>query len=137
MDNTQEEILKLRKRVHDLTALGYMTRESAGTYEQTILQTWQEADRRRQTLMGQAETLRRQAAAAEAQAGAYTTMASILYNIVNKFVEAGQKRLQEETERKAEREAHAESAPNGEPSLYVVPTVEAPSPPKRGRPKKE
>ena len=111
----------------DLKGLGYMTPESAGTYEQTILLTWQEADRRRQTLLSQAETLRRQAAAADAQAGAFGTVASILYNIVNGFVEAGQKRLREEAERKAEAEAQAQ------------PTAEFPSrvtPIKRGKAKK-
>jgi len=108
MDNTlQMDLLKLRKRVNDLQALGYMSPESAGMYEQTILQTWQEADRRRLTLLSQAETLRRQAAAADAQAGAFATMASILFSIVNGFVEAGQKRAQEEAERKVEQDAAA------------------------------
>jgi hypothetical protein len=122
-DSWQADLLKLRKRLNDLKALGYMTPESAGTYEQTIFQTWQEADRRRLTLLNQAETLRRQAAAADAQAGAFATMASILYSIVNGFVEAGQKRLQEEAERKVERAAQAsEPAP--------------PIPIKRARPKR-
>jgi len=121
MDNSfQIDLLKLRKRVNDLQALGYMTPESAGMYEQTILQTWQEADRRRQSLLSQAETLRRQAAAADAQAGAFATMASILFSIVNGFVEAGQKRSQEEAERK--REA-AENAP--EPQAAVTPIKRA------------
>lgn len=111
MDNTvQEDLLRLRKRVNDLKGLGYMTPESAGTYEQTVLQTWQEAERRRQTLLSQAETLRRQSAAAEAQAGAFAAMASIMYNIVNGFVEAGQKRLREDAERTAERQADAAPA---------------------------
>jgi len=121
MDSTtvQQDLLKLRKRVQDLKALGYMTPESAGTYEQTVLQTWQEADRRRQTLLSQAETLRRQSAAAEAQAGAFATMASILYSIVNGFVEAGEKRLREEAERTAERKA-AEPQPDP-PSNGTIP----------------
>jgi len=131
MDSSlQEDLLKLRRRVNDLKSLGYMTQESAGTYEQTILLTWQEADRRRQALLSQAETLRRQAAAAEAQAAAFTTMASILYNIVNGFVEAGQKRLREEAERKAERDAQAAEA-NNVPAAHAEVT-----PIKRGRTKK-
>lgn len=127
----QDDVLRLRKRVNDLKALGYMTEESAGTYEQTVLQTWQEADRIRQTLVSQAATLRTQAAAAEAQANAYGTMASILFNIVNRFVEAGQKRSQEEAERKAERDAQ-----EAEAAREAAPKVEASSPAKRGRPKK-
>lgn len=132
MDSSlQEELLRLRKRVNDLKSLGYMTPESAGTYEQTILLTWQEADRRRQTLLSQAETLRRQAAAAEAQAGAFSAMASILYNIVNGFVEAGQKRLREEAERNAERAAQAVDTARG---AEAQPQTSAPLA-KRGRPK--
>jgi hypothetical protein len=129
--NLQDDLLRLRKRVNDLKSLGYMTPESAGTYEQTILLTWQEADRRRQTLLNQAETLRRQAAAADAQAGAFATMASILFNIVNGFVEAGQKRLREEAERQAEKDAQAAEA-----ARAIEPRVEAVSPAKRGRSKK-
>jgi HD-like signal output (HDOD) protein len=99
MENMNEMILRLRKRVKDLMALDYMTPESAGTYEQTILQFWQEVDRQRMVCLQQAETLRRQASAAEAQAGAFTAIGSILFNVVNGFVEAGQKKAQEEIER--------------------------------------
>lgn len=109
MNNPNEEILKLRRRVKDLLGLGYMTEESGGTYEQTILQVWQEADRGRVNCLAQAETLKRQAAAAEAQAGAFTMMSSILYNVVNGFVEAGNRRLREDAEKQAEREARAQN----------------------------
>jgi hypothetical protein len=105
MNNPSEEILRLRRRVKDLLSLGYMTEESGGTYEQTILQVWQEADRGRVNCLQQAETLKRQAAAAEAQAGAFTMMSSILYNVVNGFVEAGNRRSREDAERKAEEES--------------------------------
>lgn len=110
MDNRlQEELLMLRKRVKDLLELGYLTAEAAGTYEQTILQAWQEADRRRAQLRQKAETLRLQAAAADAEASAFGTVGSILYNIVNGFVENGRKRLAEEAERARELEERAKS----------------------------
>ena len=102
MGTPAEEIVRLRRRVKDLLELGYMTEGAAGTYEQTILQVWQEADRGRLNCLQQAETLKRQAAAAEAQAGAFTMMSSILYNVVNGFVEAGNRRLREDQEREAE-----------------------------------
>ena len=98
----QQDLIRLRQKMVDLQKLDYMTPESFGTYQQTILQIWQEADRRRQTCITQAETLRRQAAAAEAQAGAFSVMSSIMYNVVNGFVEAGEKRIREEAERAAE-----------------------------------
>ena len=102
MESPQEDLLKLRRRVKDLMGLGYLG-EGAGTYEQTILQAWQEAERRRIALRQKAETLRLQAAAADAEASAFTVMGSILYNIVNGFVEAGMKRQAEDAERDRER----------------------------------
>lgn len=107
--NLHQILLRLRKRILDLQGLGYMTPESFGTYQQTVLQIWQEADRRRQTCLSQGETLRRQAAAADAQAGAFAAMCSIMFNVVNGFVEAGEKSLREELERKAEKEAEAKA----------------------------
>lgn len=106
-DKSQEILLKLRRRLQELQGLGYMDPASAGTYEQTLLQIWQSADKERVTCFSQAETLKRQAAAAEAQGHAFTAMASIIYNIVNGFVEAGQKRLREDAEREAQRKAEA------------------------------
>jgi hypothetical protein len=131
-DRPQDEILKLRKRVQDLLGLGYVTPESAGTYEQTLLQVWQEADRRRQALKNEAESYRARAMQAEAQAGAFSAIASILYNIVNGFFEAGQKRVREEAERAA-REAE-EKAERAQEIVQEQPTVEATAP-KRGRKK--
>lgn len=130
MNNPNEEILRLRRRVKDLLGLGYMTEESGGTYEQTILQVWQEADRGRINCLQQAETLKRQAAAAEAQAGAFTMVSSILYNVVNGFVEAGNKRLREEAERQAELEVRARQDALAEAAANPVPR-------KRGRQKKD
>lgn len=99
--NMQKDLLRLRQKMMGLQGLGYMTPESFGTYQQTLLQIWQEAERRRQTCVSQAATLRTQAAAAEAQAGAFSVMASIMYSVVNGFVEAGEKRVAEEAERDA------------------------------------
>lgn len=127
MDTTQEDLLRLRRRVKDLLNLGYLSPEAAGTYEQTILLTWQEADRRRVALRQKAETLRLQAAAADAEAGAYTTISSILYNVVNGFVEAGQKRAAEEVERAKEVEQNAKEEAEARTAAQ---------PRKRGRPKK-
>lgn len=134
--NPQDVILKLRKRLFDLLALGYMTPESAGTYEQTLLQIHQETERRKQQLMHQATVLRQQADAAEAQGHAFSAMASIMYNIVNGFYEAGQKRLREDEERELERKAN-EPAKKAEVVLedHSSNTL-SDAPRKRGRPKK-
>lgn len=102
---TQEELLKLRKRLLDFQRLGVMDPEAFMTYQQTILQLWQEAERRRQACMAQVEGLKRQAAAAESQAHAFSSMSSIFYAVVNGYVEIEEKRFREEAERQAERKA--------------------------------
>jgi hypothetical protein len=94
----QQDLIKLRQRILDLEKLGYMTPESFGTYQQTILQIWQEAEQRRQTCLAQAATLRVQAASAEAQAHAFSAMSSVMFAVVNGFVEAEEKRIREEIE---------------------------------------
>jgi hypothetical protein len=132
--SNSDEILRLRKRVTDLLNLGYMTPESAGTYEQTLLQIHQESERRKQQLMHQAATLRRQADAAEAQGHAFSAMASILYSIVNGFYEAGRKRLQEDEAREVDKAQRAMEEAEEAKAVQVV--VEVPPPKKTGRPKK-
>ena len=101
MDNA-ETLLKLRQRMLDLQKLGMLTPESFGMYQQTVLQIWQEAERRRQTCMAQAENFREQARAAEAQAHAFSAMASIMYAVVNGYIQLEEKRVAEEAERKKE-----------------------------------
>jgi hypothetical protein len=102
MDNTktQQDLVRLRKRILDLQKLDYMTPESFGTYQQTLLQIWQEAEQRRQTCLAQATTLRLQIAEAEAQAHAFSAVGSIIFSVVNGFVEIEEKRMAEKTETK-------------------------------------
>lgn len=103
-NNPQDDLMRLRKRLVDLQAVGLMDPKSFGTYQQTLLHIWQEVDRRRQTCLQQAEALRLQAAAAEAQSHAFGALGSIMYNIVNGFVEADEKRVREEAAKAAEKE---------------------------------
>jgi len=103
--NTQNDLLRLRKRLMDLQAVGVLEDSQHGLYQQTILQLWQEAERRRQTCMSQAETLRMQASAAEAQAHAFSAMSSMMYAVVNGYIELEEKRVREEKERQAEKAA--------------------------------
>lgn len=93
--NEADDFLRVRTRLLDLQRTGLLNPEAFPTYQQTILQIWQESERRRVTLMNHAATLRTQAAAAEAQANAFTSMASILYNVINGYVELEQKRIHE------------------------------------------
>lgn len=98
-----EIIFKIRKRLNDLLSKGLVNPDAFGMYQQTILQLHQECERRRQTCLGQAETLKRQAAAAESQSHAFSAMASIIFSVVNGYADLEERRLREEAERAAER----------------------------------
>jgi len=97
-----EVLMQLRQKLAEFQQLGIITPESFGTYQQTVLQVWQEAERRRVSCLTQAESLRAQAQAAEYQASAFGTIASILYAVINGHVEAEQRRIRELQERDRE-----------------------------------
>lgn len=133
----QEEALKLRKRLLDFQRLGAMNPESFATYQQTILQLWQEAERRRQACLTQSETFKRQAAAAESQAHAFSAMSSILYSVVNGYVEIEEKRLREIAERQAERQEIQQQEPEKQPEVTEpVKPIEQPDEPEVPEPVK-
>ena len=94
-DPTTDEFTRIRLRLLDLQKTGLLHPDAFGTYQQTILQLYQDATRRRESLLQQGATLRQQAAAAEAQAGAFSVMGSMLYNVVNGYIESENKRIQE------------------------------------------
>jgi hypothetical protein len=103
----EKELLKLRQRVGEMLKLGAATPE---TYLQTIMQLFQEAERRRQMCMGEAEDCLRKHQALVAQAHGFSAMSSILYNIVNGYVTLEERRLLETAQRdsdQAEKEAAA------------------------------
>lgn len=105
MEETSATILvKLRSRMNDLLRMGIVTPEGFGMYQQTILQLLQEFDRRKQTCFQQAEQLRAQAAASDSQAHAFSVCGSILFSIVNGYIDLEEKRIREEQERAKERE---------------------------------
>lgn len=102
--NSEDSLVRLRTRLVDLQKLGGLEPEAFGTYQQTLLQIYNEAERKKQACLQQAQTLRQQAAAAEAQSHAFGTIGSILYSVVNGYVELEQKRMAEEHEAKIDSE---------------------------------
>lgn len=109
--NPQNDLLQLRKRLLDLQRSQSLTPEAFGLYQQTILQLHQEADKRKQSCMQQAQTLRAQAAAVESQGHAFSSMASILFSVVNGYILLEEKRAAEEQAREQERKETAEPEP--------------------------
>jgi hypothetical protein len=116
-------LVKLRTRMNDLLRTGVVTPEGFGMYQQTMLQLLQEFDRRKATCFQQADTLRAQAAASEAQGHAFSVSGSVLFAVVNGYLDIQEKNAREEAERKAQ------EAPKSE--------VVAPKKGKGGRPKKK
>lgn len=98
-DKKATELIRLRQRFLDLQKLGALTPESFGMFQQSFMEVYQEAEKRRQACLAQADELRRKASAAESQSHAYSTISSILYSIVDGHIGIEQKRLVEEQAR--------------------------------------
>jgi hypothetical protein len=111
----QEDLIRLRTRLLDLQKTGLLNPDNFGTYQQTILQIWQESERRRASCLQQAATLRQQAAAAEAQSHAFSVIGSIIYSVVNGYIELEERRAREEQERALEKERAAAEESSEEP----------------------
>ena len=135
--NPQEEMLLLRKRLLDLQKTGMLTPESFPTYQQTILQIWQETERRRMSCLEQAQTLRTQAMQAEAQSHAFSVMGSLLYAVINGYVVLENRRVADEQERARQKAAEeAEAAAEGEASKTANAPAETPGPAEAEEPPK-
>jgi len=104
-----EDIVKLRKRVADAVSKGVVNSDGKDFFEATLIQIMNDAEKNRQNCVQQAENLRRQAAIMDGQAGAFASVSSIVYNVLNGFVVVAEKdeeerRLAEEEKRQAEEE---------------------------------
>jgi hypothetical protein len=100
-----EEIQKLRKRVSDAVEKGVVNNNGKDFLEATLIQIMNDAEKNRQNCVQQAENLRRQASIMDGQAGAFASVSSIVYSVINGFVVLAEK---EEEERKlAEQEKGA------------------------------
>jgi hypothetical protein len=81
-----EDILKLRKRVADAVSHSVFGTDSKDIIEALLIQVMNDAERNRQQCVSQAENLRKQASTLDGQAGAFASMSSIIYNVINGFV---------------------------------------------------
>jgi CHASE3 domain sensor protein len=100
-----EDILKLRKRVQDAVSKGVVTDDGKDFLEASLIQIMNDAERNRQNCLTQADNLRRQAAQFDGQAGAFASVSSIVYNVINGFVIVAER---DEEERAAEAAEKAE-----------------------------
>lgn len=106
-----EELFRLRKRVADAVSTGVIDPNNKDILEALMIQIMNDAERNRQQCVSQAESLRKQAATLDGQAGAFASVSSIVYNVLNGFVQAAEREKQEDI--RAEQE-------NSEKQEYAV-----------------
>ena len=102
-----EDIIRLRQRVGDAVKKGLVSYDK-DFFEASLIQIMNDAEKNRQNCVNQAENLRKQASLFDGQAGAFASVSSIVYNVLNGFVSAVERdeaaRAAEEQE-KLERES--------------------------------
>ncbi len=104
-----EDVIALRQKMAEAVRSGFIDEGNKGTYEMTLLQIMNEAERQRQNCAKRAETLKMQAATAEGQSAAFGMISSIVNSIVNSMVKKTIKNTEEEEElKKQEEEANKE-----------------------------
>src|SRR5579885_2256319 len=103
-----EDIIKLRQRVQDAIKKGVVSQDGKEIFEATLIQIMNDAERNRQNCLTQAENLRRQASVFDGQAGAFASVSSIVYNVLNGFVTAAEREEAERQRLEEERLANAE-----------------------------
>jgi hypothetical protein len=97
-----EDIIKLRKRISDAVSAGLFDPATKDTVEVLLLQIMNDAEKNRQQCVSQAENLRRQASLLDGQAGGFSSLSSIVYNVLNGLVQASEKAAREMTEKEGE-----------------------------------
>lgn len=104
-----EEVLKLRKKLIDAVTAGVVDANSKTTIEAFLIQIMNESEKNRQQCMSQAEELKKRASSIEGQAAGFTAVGSIVYNVINGFIQAAE-RDRKERERLAQEEAEKQAA---------------------------
>jgi hypothetical protein len=97
-----EDILKLRARFADAVRYGVVSEDGSNTFEAVLLQIMNDAEKNRQNCVSQAENLRKQAAVLDGQAGGFASVAGIMYNVLNGYVNLAEREAEEEARRAAE-----------------------------------
>lgn len=103
-----EELFKLRKRIVDAAVSGVVDDNSKTIVEALLIQIMNDGEKNRQQCVSQAENLRKQAATLDGQAGAFASITSIVYNVLNGFIHSAElskeddKRIEEENKEKSQ-----------------------------------
>lgn len=117
-----EELFKLRKRMVDAAASGLVDENSKNIVEALLIQIMNDGEKSRQACMTQAEGLRKQASTLEGQAAAFSSVTSIVYNVLNGFIRSAE--TSQEEEKRVEEE-------NKEKAAFIAEQAETAAKPKR------
>ena len=96
-----EDILRLRARFADALASGVID-GSKDTLEALLIQIMNESEKNRQNCATQAENIRKQIATLDGQAAAFSSVTSIIYNVLNGFIRVAERNKEEEDRVKTE-----------------------------------
>jgi hypothetical protein len=110
-----EDILKLRKRVQDAVSKGVVTKDGKDFLEASLIQIMNDAERNRQNCLTQADNLRKQASTFDGQAGAFASVSSIVYNVINGFVSIAERDEEERATEAAEKSQVSSEEVEAEP----------------------
>lgn len=101
--NQQEQLNNIKQRVDVALKLGILDEKSRGLYESTLIQIMNDAERQRIRCNQLASDFKTKAAQAEAQANAYSQMSSVVWAVLNGFVNAAEQNNEEIKELKEEK----------------------------------
>ena len=97
-----DDLVKLRKRLMDAIAVGLINPSQKDFFEASLIQMMNDAEKNKQNCLTTAENLKKQAAIAEGQAQAFSSMSSIIYNVINALIIQGERSKLDEERRAQE-----------------------------------
>jgi hypothetical protein len=97
-----DDLVKLRKRLTDAIAVGLIDPSQKDFFEASLIQIMNDAEKSKQNCLTTAENFKRQAAVAEGQSQAFSSMSSIIYNVINALIVQTERNKLDESRRAQE-----------------------------------
>lgn len=102
----KEALINVRGKVVDAVRLNIIGKE---LYEATLIQLMKECESNRQRCLRMKSDFERQAAKAEAEAQGYLSVYTLIYQVLNGFVSAAERQVEEELEAEKEEKEEQET----------------------------
>ena len=97
-----DDLVKLRKRLTDAISVGLIDPSQKDFFEASLIQIMNDAEKSKQNCLTTAENFKRQAAVAEGQSQAFSSMSSIIYNVINALIVQTERNKLDESRRAQE-----------------------------------